>query len=359
MRVSVPVSESSDPGKRTTRRWIWVVCISLFYLVWLGYVVMQEKGAELMAHYPIAVAMAFGSYFAGSTPMGGGTVGFPVLVLFFGYEPSLGRDFSFAIQSVGMVSASIFILCGRQHLEWPMLKWSMVGSLVGTPLGLLYLAPRVPALYVKLIFAILWAAFGLLHLGLARQIAGQHGIRQNSPALDRFSGLWIGGLGGLTVAAVTGVGVDLLIYAVLVLACRADLRIAIPTSVLLMAFTSLVGIVTLLLQGTTHPELPAHWLAAAPVVAVGAPLGAFIVHRIGRLPTLILVSKLCLLQFFWTLYRERETLGAEGILGAMLATLVLLGMFLGLRRWGRRHPGVDAIEAEEGSEVPGSDLRVP
>lgn len=359
MRVSDPAPDSSDPAKRPTRRWIWVVCISLFYLTWLGYVVVEKKGAELLSHYPIAVAMAFGSYFAGSTPMGGGTVGFPALVLLFGHEPSLGRDFSFAIQSVGMVSASIFILCGRQHLEWPMLKWSMIGSLVGTPLGLLFLAPQVPALYVKLIFSVLWASFGLLHLGLARQVAGQHGIRQNSPAFDRSSGLWIGGLGGLTVAAVTGVGVDLLIYAVLVLACRADLKIAIPTSVLLMAFTSLVGIVTLLLQGTTHPELPAHWLAAAPVVAVGAPFGAFIVHRIGRLPTLILVSKLCLLQFFWTLYRERQTLGAGGMLAAMLATVVLLGLFLGLRRWGRRHPGNDPIETREGAELPGGSLRAP
>ena len=58
----------------------------------------------------IAVAMAAGSYVAGSTPMGGGTVGFPVLVLLFEHSGAIGRDFAFAIQSIGMVSASIYIL---------------------------------------------------------------------------------------------------------------------------------------------------------------------------------------------------------------------------------------------------------
>ena len=38
----------------------------------------------LVDHWGIALAMAIGSYAAGSTPMGGGTVGFPVLVLLFG-----------------------------------------------------------------------------------------------------------------------------------------------------------------------------------------------------------------------------------------------------------------------------------
>ena len=42
----------------------------------------------------IAAAMAVGSYFAGSTPMGGGTVGFPVLVLLFDGPATLGRDFA-------------------------------------------------------------------------------------------------------------------------------------------------------------------------------------------------------------------------------------------------------------------------
>jgi uncharacterized membrane protein YfcA len=103
----------------------------------------------------MAVAMAAGSYVAGSTPMGGGTVGFPVLVLLMDLPATLGRDFSFAIQSVGMTSASIYILCKRQELEWPMLRAALLGALVGTPLGILYIAPLASDLFIKLLFAIL------------------------------------------------------------------------------------------------------------------------------------------------------------------------------------------------------------
>lgn len=80
-------------------------------------------------------SMALGSYVAGSTPMGGGTVGFPILVLLFEMPARLGRDFSFAVQSVGMVSAAIFILARRQVLAWSMLKGAMLGAVIGTPLA--------------------------------------------------------------------------------------------------------------------------------------------------------------------------------------------------------------------------------
>ena len=44
-------------------------------------------------HWGIAAAMAAGSYVAGSTPMGGGTVGFPVLVLLFDQSGAIGRRY--------------------------------------------------------------------------------------------------------------------------------------------------------------------------------------------------------------------------------------------------------------------------
>lgn len=55
-------------------------------------------------------------------------------------------------------------------------------------------------------------------------------------------GLLLGIFSGATVVAVTGVGIDMVLYAALVLLCRADLKIAIPTSVVIMGFTSAYGI---------------------------------------------------------------------------------------------------------------------
>ena len=159
------------------RSLIFPCWLATFYLVWLAIVIWGELGSNIQQHWGIAAAMAAGSYVAGSTPMGGGTVGFPVLVLLFDHSGAMGRDFAFAIQSIGMVSASIYILTrGNRQLsrepsaqnrpifvDWPLIRPALLGSLISTPLGVIWLAPRLPDLSVKLTFAVIWASFGLMH----------------------------------------------------------------------------------------------------------------------------------------------------------------------------------------------------
>ncbi len=194
-----------------------VLWFALFYGVWLTIVALGSHWLTLAEHWGIAVAMAVGSYFAGSTPMGGGTVGFPVLVLLFDEPARMGRDFSFAIQSIGMVSASVLIFCMRQQLETRLLKWSLIGSAIGTPLGLAFIAPHVPDLTVKLIFATLWASFGMLHFAKIREIGLMTGCHKLSAGQDQRIGFWVGLLAGATIASTTGVGIDLALYIVIVL----------------------------------------------------------------------------------------------------------------------------------------------
>lgn len=322
--------------RRVVRLWPFFLWLAVFYTVWLALVIGGGHWAELREHWGIALAMALGSYVAGSTPMGGGTVGFPILVLLFDEPAALGRDFSFAIQSIGMVSATIFILCRRQPLEWPMLRAAMLGSLLGTPLGIWLIAPVVPGLAIKVLFAVVWASFGVLHFYRIREITGHHGIIPTQLRFDTTMGLSVGFLCGLTVASITGVGIDMVLYVVLVLVCHADLRIAIPTSVIVMAFTSVVGIVTKFLLGDIQPGVYDNWLVAAPIVALGAPLGAFIVNRIGRESTLIVVSGLCIAQFVWTLYNEWDQLRGWGLAVALLGVLLFNLIFQELHRLGDR-----------------------
>ena len=299
----------------------WLLFLVVFYAGWLTLVLVGNQWLTLLEHWGIAFTMALGSYAAGSTPMGGGTVGFPVLVLLFDEAPTLGRDFSFAIQSIGMTSASIFILCRKQPIEWPMLRWALLGSLIGTPLGILYVAPQVSSLLIKVSFAVVWCSFGVLHLYRLNEIVSHEGLAPGAHRFDRNAGFLVGLLAGATVSSITGVGIDMVLYAVLVLLCQADLKIAIPTSVIVMTFTSLVGIATKALLGTIQPGVYENWLAAAPVVALGAPLGAFIVHRVGRTSTLLIVSLLCVGQFFWTLQNEWTRLGWLGAGGAILGVV--------------------------------------
>ncbi|HAY07311.1 MAG TPA: sulfite exporter TauE/SafE family protein [Hyphomonas sp.] len=318
-----------NPDKTVTSTgahfWPFPVWLGAFYSVWLLLMVNLDAWSQVASNWGIAVAMAFGSYFAGSTPMGGGTVGFPVLTLLFDHPASLGRDFGLAVQSIGMVSASVFIFVRRRPVDWSLLGPALIGSAVGTPIGSAFVAPHIPDLAVKLIFAVTWAAFGIIHWLKIEAIVRPEGPRVPHDRLDRPLGLLVGVAGGM-LAAVTGVGIDMMIYALLVLFYRCDLKVAIPTSVILMAFTSVIGILSNIGLSVFAPKqymvdinVLWNWLAAAPVVALGAPLGAIVIERLPRAPTLLIVSTLCVAQLVWMLIDQ-------SVMGWQLAlTLVALG----------------------------------
>jgi small basic protein len=126
------------------------------------------------------------------------------------------------------------------------------------------------------------------------------------------------------------------LYTILVLLCRADLKIAIPSSVIIMAFGSVVGIVAKILTSGVQPGVYENWLAAAPIVALGAPLGVFAVELIGRKPTLLFVAALCVGQFIWTCWNERVALGPIGLAVSLASVGVMLFGFEKLRIWGGR-----------------------
>ncbi|WP_250458592.1 sulfite exporter TauE/SafE family protein [Microbulbifer litoralis] len=321
---------------RASLLWVWLCWLAVFYGAWLLLVVGLDLWSLVREHWPMALSMAIGSYAAGSTPMGGGTVGFPVLVLLFDMPASLGRDFSFAVQSIGMVSASIFILCRRQALAWSMLRGALIGSLATIPLGILFFAPIVPELWVKLVFAVLWGSFGIFHLYRLNEITALERAGDGRCPRDFRVGLLSGAVAGFSAVSVTGVGIDMVIYTALVVLSRVDLKVAIPTSVVIMACGSLIGVAVKSLSGDWQPGVFGNWLAAAPVVALGAPLGVFVVGLIGRRSTLLAVAVLCVGQFAWICVAEREALGGAGLLVALMAVGACLLAFERLRRVGLR-----------------------
>jgi uncharacterized membrane protein YfcA len=330
------------------RMWPFVLWLCFFYIVWIAVVTIGNDWGTVRDHWPIALAMSFGSYIAGSTPMGGGTVGFPVLVLIFDFPGSLGRNFGLAVQSIGMVSASVYLFAARRPLHGRVLISGICGSLIGTPLGAAFVAPFVPDLWVKLLFAIVWASFGVMHLVKLRELVDAKGITEHWHRWDYPIGFAVGITGGV-VASITGVGIDMLVYAVLVLLYRADLRISIPTSVVLMAFTSVIGISTNVMLSRLDPnlypmapEVYSNWLAAAPVVALGAPIGAIVVELISRKPTLLIVSALCIGQFVWTVIREG--VAGFGLVAALMGVVAFNGIFHILYSLGHSQSAYDDAE---------------
>ncbi len=311
----------------------WLVWVAAFLTTWLGVVTLHDWWDRVAAHWPISVAMALGSYVAGSTPMGGGTVGFPVLVLLFDQPADFGRQFSFFIQSIGMTSASIFILCSRMPIAARVLPWAMGGSALSMILTHYFLFPHLSGTVVKLTFACLWGGFGILTLVKLRSLLAHHHPPEMDPRTDQRLGL-TGGLVGGIASGLTGVGVDMVVYTLLVLVYRSDLKPAIATSVILMAWNSLLGTGLTVLDGAVEAEVVGNWLAASPVVLFGAPLGAWVVARVRRGPTLVFVSVLCVLQLVWTLSRVDLTPGLLAL--TAMAVLALNVAFHFLYAFGRR-----------------------
>lgn len=315
---------------------IWLAWLAAFYSVWLFLSFGLGYWDEIKAHWPIAAAMALGSYVAGSTPMGGGTIGFPVLVLLFDMPASLGRNFGLVIQSIGMTSASIFILCRRTPIESRMLLWSLAGAAAGLGFGTYYVVPHISDETIKLIFACLWMSFGLLTLFKNRELCGFHNLTPVPHSEAMQLGLAVGFAGGITTA-VTGVGIDMMLYTVLVLLYCMDLKAVVPTAVICMAGASLMGTALHLLIGDLSAEVYYNWLAASPVVILGAPFGAFLVGIIPRIATLYFVAVLCVIQFFWTLWEVSPTRGQWLFVGANL--IVALAGFVILYRLGKARSG--------------------
>lgn len=321
-----PLAEPAAAGPvraGATRMSPWFVWVAAFLTVWVTLVATNNWWDRVADHWPIAVAMTLGSYVAGSTPMGGGTIGFPILVLLFDQPAEFGRQFSFLIQSIGMTSASIYILCARRPLAWGVLPWAAGASAVSLVATHYLIFPHVPATAVKLTFACIWGGFGMLTLVKLRSMLAHHHPPTLGRRADAGLGLAAGLIGGVATG-LTGVGVDMVIYTALVLIMRSDLRPAIATSVVLMAFNSLIGTALTVADGDVSHEVFSNWLAAAPVVLFGAPLGAWVVARVRRGPTLLFVAALCVLQLVWTLSRVEATgrilaLTALAVLGLNLA----------------------------------------
>ena len=172
----------------------------------------------------------------------------------------MGRDFGFAIQSIGMVmrvfsfGAKVF---GFTEAFFDGPSWAPCWN----PHGI-GACNRMPSLWVQGIFSLLWGGFGILHLLKISAMSLPSFERLVPHARTRWMGLLIGFVGGSTVASLTGVGIDMILYMVLVIYYRADLKTAIPTSVVLMAMTSVIGLFTQCAMGQLDSQI---WATGLPL----------------------------------------------------------------------------------------------
>jgi uncharacterized membrane protein YfcA len=299
--------------------------LTIALLVWAIWLAFGRGLAihHLLADWKVAFTMAFGSLVGGGTSEGGGAIAFPIFTKLLHIAPRDARNFSLAIQSVGMGAASLSILYLRIPIERRALFYAGIPGVLGVVFGAYFIAPLVPPVFVRTSFTVLVSSMGVALLLVNREKSALRNERLPIFGASEKSVLILAGFLGGVVSALVGTGENSVIFMVMVLLFRVSEKIVTPTTVILMTMVTIPGFLlhVFVLRDFT-PAVMGYWLAAVPVVAVGAPLGAFICSHMKRHAIVLLLLFLIALEFLSTLLLVPMS---RPVLWVSLATLVVCG----------------------------------
>jgi uncharacterized membrane protein YfcA len=328
----------SDRARRTL--WLVAVPVGVTVLAWTAYMSVTGQWGLFRTNWFMTATMVAGSFIAGASSEGGGAVAYPAMTLAFDIDPAVARNFSLAIQAVGMSAAALCIVAQRIRVETTYLGLVAAGGVPGIVLGTYGVAPFLPAAYAKMTFVSFWLSYGLA-LFVINHVRERAAV-DRLPALsgrEKAELVGVGVVGGV-LSAVFGNGIDICSFAYVTLRYRLSEKIATPTSVILMASNAVVGTV---LHGAVlqdlQPQAVDFWLVCVPVVVLGAPFGAYVISRIPRLYIAVLLYVLIGVQFVTAVWIIAPT---GPLWAASAAAFALgLGLFFGL-------PSTQTAPAEEG-----------
>jgi len=255
-----------------------------------------------LAHWYYAAMMVAGAFVAGFTPEGGGAVAFPVLNVFLHVDRVLARDFSMMIQSIGMTSASIFIVSNKETVlrdYKPLLVFvpvCFVGFLLGMALLQQLHVYLIQAFFLCLSATFVIAYYFSSHRGPLTRLVITSGRDRVYLAIILIAG-------GM-ISSLFGTGGDIIVYTLLVTHFSMTAKIATRMSIVLQASISVLGYGyrAFVDHGLTSYQIKT-WLCAYPVVLFMAPLGAYALSRLHvnwMLRAIIVINIFQLIYFNWT-----------------------------------------------------------
>ncbi|MDH3679590.1 MAG: sulfite exporter TauE/SafE family protein [Acidimicrobiia bacterium] len=306
-------SEARDSARRSRGRKALALSVAVA-VVWVVFVTVGGHWGRVSDRWIAALTMIFGSIVAGSTPQGGGAIAFPVFTKVLEIPATVARSFSLCIQTIGMGTAALAIVVSQRQIDWRSIRlltpaaiagFLVSAWLIGRPEEAFW-PSTLPGPYVKVTFTIVVAAMALVVWLSSRSWVSE---RVDDVANDstRATALLVGsGLAGGVASFLVGSGADVFTYLGLVALLGLSAGIGVPTSVVVMAIVSTVGFVLFgLIDGQLSIELGPRgdvvavggqrldvalpgerfdlyglWLAAAPVVGFGAPLGSWAASKV-------------------------------------------------------------------------------
>jgi uncharacterized membrane protein YfcA len=288
--------------------------IALIFIICLWFLNTGSLSALYNTYWPEASTMVLGAFVAGSTPLGGGAVAYPVLTKVLAYSTEDARLFSVMIQSVGMTCASLLFIGLGRKIFWKSILFASSVSLIA-PIFFLPIL-NISDSMAKSIFTLfeLIALFILL-FNLER-----------IKVINQYSTLMILAvfalLGGLLTATI-GSGADLMLFIYLVVFKRVTPINAIPSTVIFMSINAFFSLISRTDFNQIDTEIIYAWLAAVPVVAISAPLGAWVIGHLSHKLVLRLIVTLILIDLFSTSF-----LGSISVDMIIFSNLCLIILFV-------------------------------
>jgi len=249
-------------------------------------------------YYPMTLAMIAGSMIAGSTPLGGGVVAFPVAVLAIGFTPAEGRDFTVLIQSVGMNAAAYLIIMDKgELLDFTLITIFILFGIPGVLIGLAF--PVVPFYFMSIFQTlVLTFAFVFFYLNVLAPRASPSAVptdthRVATPRRDHlkplnaytaYGSMCTAAFAGGFLTANVGSGSDIVLYVYGLLGWNllmpeslyfSDTALT-ACSVVVMGMLSLVTAICRALSGQIQINVLYCWGATAWLVCFGAPIGSLL-----------------------------------------------------------------------------------
>ena len=231
----------------------------------------------------VMVTMVFGSFIAGSSPEGSAAIAYPVFTLLLNIDPSDARNFAFAIQSIGMTAASVFIISSKIKVDWSYIKLVSVPGALGLILSMYFIAPLIQGPVAKLSFVSIWMSFGLIMLfdnyfG-TRAVKEKLEIKKKYEIIIIIAGGFIGGM----VSAIFGTGINMLTFCLLIIFFNVDEKVATPSSIIIMTIETIIGFFWHHFVFKDISTISYNmWLCAIPVVIFFAPLGTYLMSKTSR-----------------------------------------------------------------------------
>jgi uncharacterized membrane protein YfcA len=299
-RTAVPMALTSPMRTKRTAlvfNMLLALCVWAIWLIFGGHSALQH----LVTDWRVALTMVGGAFVGGGTSEGGGAIAFPIFTKVLHIAPRDARNFSLAIQSVGMGSATISIFYLRIPIERRALLYAGLPGILGVVLGAYFVAPLVPPIFVRISFTVLVSTMGMALLLINRE---KGALRNNAMPIfgqkEQLILILAGLLGGI-VSSLVGTGENSLVFMVMVLLFRVSEKIVTPTTVVLMTMVTFPGfLLHLFLLRDVTPAVMGYWLAAVPVAAVMAPLGAVVCSYMKRHSIVLLLLFLIALEFLST-----------------------------------------------------------